>query len=374
MAVTDHDRARLRRAMALAAKGRFQVEPNPIVGCVIEAADGVVGESWHKAYGGPHAEIEALRVAAERARGATAYVSLEPCCHTGKTGPCADALIAAGVGRVLFGALDPNPAVAGRGAARLRDAGVEVEGPLLEAEAEALLVPFRAALARPRPWVIAKWAMSLDGAISPKAGRGGTITGIRARRHTHELRGRVDAVAVGIGTVLADDPDLTCRLADGVPEGRPQPLRVVLDSSLRLPLTCRLAASAGAGPVLVYCAEGALGARRRALEATGVRVEPLPATPAGVDVAAALVSLKRHGVDRLLVEGGASLHGTLLRRGLVDQVTAWVAPRILGGAHAVPAVSGTDVERTEEALILTEPMWRKVGDDLLLQGYVPSRR
>ncbi|MDJ0973422.1 MAG: bifunctional diaminohydroxyphosphoribosylaminopyrimidine deaminase/5-amino-6-(5-phosphoribosylamino)uracil reductase RibD [Planctomycetota bacterium] len=372
MALSDHDRERLRRAFALARKGRFAVEPNPIVGCVIESDDGVVGESWHKAYGGAHAEVEALRMAGKRARGATAYVSLEPCCHTGKTGPCTDALIDAGIGRVVFGAVDPNPAVAGKGAERLRGAGIEVEGPHLEDEAEALLGPFRAALERDRPWVIAKWAMSLDGAITPKAGRGGAITGIRAKRHTHELRGRVDAVAVGIGTILADDSDLTCRLADGVPDGRAQPLRVVLDSSLRLPLTSKLVVSAGAVPVLVYCAEGALGARRQALESAGVRIEAMPATPAGIDVAAMLASLKSHGVDRLLVEGGASLHGTLLRRGLVDQVTAWVAPRILGGSEAVSAVTGTDIDRAEEALVLAEPMWRKVGDDLLLQGYVPS--
>lgn len=371
MAVSDHDLQRLRRAIALARKGRFAVEPNPPVGCVIEGDDGIVGEGWHQAYGGPHAEVVALALAGERARGTTAYVSLEPCCHSGKTGPCTDALIQAGVARVVYGAVDPNPEVAGQGAARLAAAGITVEGPVLPEEAGELLTHFRAAMARERPWVVAKWAMSLDGSIAPRPGMGGAITGQRAKRHTHELRGHVDAVAVGIGTVLADDPDLTCRLATGVPDGRAQPLRVVLDSSLRIPLASNLVKSAGAVPVLVYAAEGALGSRRTALERAGVRVEQLPATPAGVDVQEVMRSLRGLGVKRMLVEGGSRLHGTLLRRGLVDQVTAWVAPRVLGGSQAVAAVRGTGIEAADEALVLGDPMWRKVGDDLLLQGYVP---
>lgn len=371
MSLTEHDLQRLRRAIALARKGRFAVEPNPMVGCVLEGADGVVGEGWHKGYGGPHAEREALAIAGERARGTTAYVSLEPCSHQGKTGPCADALIDAGVARVVYGATDPNPQVAGQGAARLAAAGIEVHGPTLPDEADVLLTRFRSALALDRPWVVAKWAMSLDGAIAPRTGVGGQITGQRAKRQTHELRGRCDAVAVGIGTVLTDDPDLTCRLASGPPDGRPQPLRVVLDSSLRVPLSSQLVQNAGAVPVLIYAAEGALGSRRTALERAGVRVEQVPTTAAGVDVEVVLRSLKGHGVERLLVEGGALLTGTLIRRGLVDQVTAWVAPRILGGADAISALRATGIESAEKALVLEDTMWRKVGDDLQLQGYVP---
>ena len=363
----------MQRAIALARMGRFDVDPNPPVGCVIDGPDGAgtVGESWHKAYGGPHAEIEALRVAGERAKGGTVYVSLEPCCHVGKTGPCADALIGAGVARVVYGTQDPNPEVAGKGLERLAAAGIEVDGPACEEDARVLLMRFLRALEAARPYVIAKWATSLDGAASPARGQGGAISGRRAMLTTHALRGRVDAVLVGVETVLADDADLRCRLVDGPPDGRAQPLRVVLDSRLRTPPDCRLVRSAAESPVLIFAAQDADAARAAALERLGVSLAYVPRRAEGLDLEAVLAELSTRGVARLLVEGGARVHGAFVRGGLVDHVQAYVAPRILGGASAVPAVTASGIDDAASALVLDDVVWRKLGDDLMLQGYVP---
>lgn len=369
MSLSAHDLDRLRRAIALAAKGRFRVEPNPLVGCVIEREGAVVGEGWHDGYGGAHAEVRALAVAGAGASGATAYVSLEPCSRHGKTPPCTDALLQAGVARVVFAAADPDPHEGGRSAALLRAAHVEVVGPALPAEGEALLARFATALASPRPWVIAKWAMSADGRTAPQAGAGGRITGSRAEAEVHELRGRCDGVLVGHGTLASDDPLLTCRLAAGPPDGRPQPLRVVTVARLTRFEPRRLWDSVAVGRVLAACASSTPDVRR-ALQSRGVEVLELPGADGRVDLPALLAHLRRGGVRRLLVEGGSRLHGTLLRQGLVDQVTVWVAPLVLGGPAAVAAVDGTAVAHVEDAPRLAQARWRKVGEDLLLEGYL----
>lgn len=375
MALTEHDERLLRRAIALARKARFDVEPNPPVGCVLDrGADGVVGEGWTAPWGGPHAEVVALEAAGEAARGATAYVSLGPCGVHGKTPPCAQALVDAGVARVVVGVADPSPAEAGAGLALLRAAGVGVdlaEGPLRQ-EAEDGLGRFRAVLGRRRPWVLLKWAMSLDGRISAARGTGGAITAAKAQRLVHQWRAHSDAVAVGIDTVLVDDPQLTCRLADGPPHGRPQPRRVVFDSTLRLPSDATMVRSAAEVPVLVICGEDADPARRTALESSDVAVLPVPVEDGRVDLGAALDALYVHGVRRLLVEGGAKIHGAFVKAGLADQVAAFVAPRILGGHDAVPAMEGSGIDAADATQDLEEVMWRRIGDDLLLQGYVPA--
>lgn len=366
-APSPHDVERLRRALALASKGRFRVEPNPPVGCVIEGAGGVVGEGWHDGYGGAHAEVRALAVAGAAARGATAYLSLEPCSRHGKTPPCVDALLAAGIQRVVVACHDPHPDEGGRGRARLEAAGVHVVGPVLPGEGAALLGRFREALARPRPWTILKWAMSADGRAAPLRGGGGRLTGDRAQAEVHELRGRCDAVLVGRGTLEADDPLLTCRLAGGPPDGRSQPLRVVVSRRLE-GLRGRLLDSAGQGPVLLAVGR-ADPAEARTLEARGLQVLEVGPAEGRVDLARLLAALRERGVARLLVEGGARLHGALLAARLADQVQAWVAPLVLGGQDAVPAVEGSGVRAVEGAWRLHDPQWRKVGDDLVLQGF-----
>jgi diaminohydroxyphosphoribosylaminopyrimidine deaminase/5-amino-6-(5-phosphoribosylamino)uracil reductase len=370
----DGELPRLERAIALARMGRCSVEPNPPVGCVLVGPTGVVGEGWHKAYGGPHAEVEALRIAGDAAQGATAFVSLEPCSRRGKTPPCTEALVAAGVRRVVFAIEDPHPRQRGAGAQALKKAGVQVVGPVPEvaAAAEALLVQFRAALARRRPWVHLKWAMSLDGRIAAEAGRGGAISGARARALTHEWRGRSDAVAVGVNTVLADDPDLRCRLEGGPPDGRPQPRRVVFDTSLRMPPGSAMVAKVEEAPVWIVTGEDADAMQERRLTDLGCRVLRVPSAFDHLDIGQALVRLKAEGVERLLVEGGAHVHGVLLRTRLADQVSAFVAPMVLGDERGVLAVAGTRIRSVQDAIALDDVTWKRLGDDLLLQGFVPG--
>lgn len=372
-AVTDHEKQRMRRAVALARKGRFHVEPNPPVGCIVEGTDGagIVGEGWHKAYGGPHAEIEALAVAGERARGATVYVTLEPCAFEGKTGPCAEALVTAGVARVFFGTQDPNPRVAGKGLARLEAAGIEVVGPVEEAAARELLRHFEPLLTRRTPWVIAKWAMSLDGSIAPARGVGGAISGRKVKLLTHDLRGRVEAVLVGGETLRVDDADLRCRLADGPPAGRSQPLRVILTRTFDVAEDARLlgTASEDAPVLIVGCNDAAPPPH---LQGAGIEATALPRVgEQGVELRALFELLHERGVRRVLLEGGSALHGAALRAGLVDQVRAIVVPTLLGGSDAVPAVRGTGIDRVGDALALEDIQWRRVEDDLLVDGYVP---
>ncbi len=363
-----HDSERLLRARALAVKGRFGAEPNPLVGCVLERGGRIVGEGWHAVYGGPHAEAMALAKAGDDARGATAYVTLEPCSRHGKTPPCCEALIAAGVARVVFQREDPNED--GRGRRALEAAGLEVLGPLDdENEADALLEVFMASATRARPWVILKWAMTLDGRIASAPGAGGRITGARAASFTHELRAHVDAVAVGVDTILVDDPRLTCRLAEGLPRGRPQPARVVFDSSLRMPPTARLFEDVDVAPVIVMTASSDEGARRL-LEGAGARVVQVPGADGRANLATALAWLRDAGRERLLVEGGSRVNGAFLRTGLADQVTAFVAPRILGREDAPVAVQGSGILDLDHALPLRDAQWRRMGDDLLVQGYV----
>lgn len=317
----------MRRALELATRGWGRVAPNPMVGAVIVRDGEIVGEGWHAEYGRPHAEVEALRAAGEAARGATAYVTLEPCSHFGKTPPCTDALRVAGVARVVFAAADPNPRAAG-GATLLRDAGVEVVGGVEERSALDQNAIFFHSLANPaRPFVALKLALSLDARIADRDGGSVWITGEEARAETHRLRAGYDAVGVGIGTALADDPLLTVR---GTAPPRVAPARVVFDRSLRLPPGSALARSARETPVIAIGAAPGDG-RRTALEARGVRV-----LTGGRDVAGALRALREAGIGSIFIEGGAVLAGELLRAGVVDRLHLFYAPVLLGPRGAAP--------------------------------------
>jgi diaminohydroxyphosphoribosylaminopyrimidine deaminase / 5-amino-6-(5-phosphoribosylamino)uracil reductase len=319
----------MRRALALAERGWGRVAPNPLVGALVYRDGEVVGEGHHAAYGEPHAEVEALRAAGERARGATLYVTLEPCSHHGKTPPCTEAILAAGVRRVVFAAADPNPRAAG-GAEVLRRAGVEVEGGVGAEAARELNAPFFHAFADrgvARPWLALKLALSLDARIADALGRSAWITGEEARAEVHRLRAGFDAVAVGIGTALADDPRLTVR---GAVEPRRAPVRIVFDRLLRLPPAGYLARSAREIPVWALCGPGADPLRREELERAGVVVLAAP------DLAGGLRLVRERGVRSVFCEGGAALAAALLDEELVDRLYLFFAPLFLGRGGRSP--------------------------------------
>ncbi len=318
----------MRRALELAARGWGRVEPNPCVGAVVVRRGEVVGEGWHAEFGGPHAEVEALREAGERARGATLYVTLEPCSHVGKTPPCTRAVREAGIARLVFALRDPNPR-AGGGAESLAEAGLEVVGGVEEASARELNARFLHSVgpAAERPWIELKLALSLDARVADFEGRSAWITGEDARAEVHRLRAGHDAVAVGIGTVLADDPRLTVR---GPVEPRRPPVRVVFDRSLRLPLDSRLARTAEEAPVCAVCAPGAPPEARRRLEARGVRVLPAP------DLRGAILALRATGIESMWCEGGAALASALLEAERVDRLSLFYAPLLLGPRGRAP--------------------------------------
>jgi diaminohydroxyphosphoribosylaminopyrimidine deaminase/5-amino-6-(5-phosphoribosylamino)uracil reductase len=343
---SDSDFHYMRRALALAARGLGETNPNPMVGCVLVNRGRIVGEGFHPRAGEPHAEVLALRAAGRRARGATAYVTLEPCSHHGRTGPCAPALVEAGVRRVVAAMRDPNPVVNGRGLACLRRAGLRVDVGALESEARALNEPFVVAMRRGRPFVLLKAATTLDGRIATAAGESRWITRADQRRQARALRRRFDGVAVGIGTVLADDPML-------LPAPRPRrPFhRVVFDSTLRLPVDSRLVRSARRAPVVVLTRRGR-GRRRAQLEAAGVAVLQVGGPGARVPVPAALRVLYSRGLRSLMVEGGSELLGSFVAAGLFDQVALFRAPLLLGGRGALPAFGGADRRRLADAVRL----------------------
>ena len=351
----------MRSALALAQRGLGNTWPNPSVGCVIVKDGRVVGRATTAPGGRPHAEPQALAMAGPAARGATAYVTLEPCCHHGRTPPCTDALIAAGIARVVIGAHDPDPRVNGQGVARLRAAGIAVEQGVLEDEANDVLAGFRQRVTGGRPLVTLKLASTLDGRIATRSGESRWITGEAARRTVHALRGRHDAVLVGVGTALADDPDLTCRL----PGFRTTTIvRVVADSHLRTPLTARLVATARETPTWMLMRHGTDPVRRAAFADLGLRLIELPGSDAGIDLQAGLTALGTAGITRLLVEGGAQIAAALLRAGLVDRVAWFHASAVMGG-DGWPAVQGFGIETLDAMPRFVRRSATLVGSDML---------
>jgi diaminohydroxyphosphoribosylaminopyrimidine deaminase/5-amino-6-(5-phosphoribosylamino)uracil reductase len=331
-----------------------------MVGCVIVRHGQVVGRGYHRRFGGPHAEVFALREAGARARGATVYVTLEPCCHHGRTPPCTEALAAAGVRRVIAAMKDPVPKVRGRGAKHLISNNIEVSVGLLEPQARRLNAPYLTRLAKRRPWVILKWAQSLDGKIATRTGDSKWISGEKSRRWVHELRGRVDAVIVGVGTVLADDPDLTCRLA----RPKRKAVRVVLDPHLKTPLRCRLIRSAKNHPtILVTDPKLAGSARAKKFISKGAEVLPAPMAGNGLSLRAVLREFARRAMTSVLVEGGGAANGAFLDAGLADEAFIFVARRLIGGRDAVPAIAGQGPATLRTAPLPAEATLTRCGDD-----------
>ena len=317
------DHRHMARALELAERGLWTTDPNPRVGCVIADGERVIAEGWHARAGEAHAERAALAAARDDVRGATVYVTLEPCCHQGRTPPCTEALVAAGVARVVYAMRDPNPRVGGKGIERLAAAGIAVGGGLLEKECRELNPGFISRMERGRPWVVVKLAASLDGGTALPGGESRWITGEAARADVQKLRARSSAVMTGSGTILADDPRLDVRL----PEATRQPLRVVLDSQLRISPAARIVAPPG--KLLVLCTTDDDG-RAEALRAAGADVVRVAAADGGVDLVAALALLAEREVNELLVECGAGLAGALLSAGLADELLLYLAPALLG--------------------------------------------
>ena len=343
------------RALQLAERGRYTAHPNPVVGCVLAAGDTIVGEGWHRRTGGAHAEVDALRAAGERARGATAYVTLEPCAHHGETPPCTTALIAAGVARVVAAITDPNPDVAGGGLQRLADAGIDVQSGLMESVAEKLNRGFFSRVTTGRPFVRLKLAASLDGAIAMTSGESRWISGEAARADVQRLRARSGAVLTGIGTVLADDPSLTVR-APEIDTGGLQPLRVVLDSRRRMPSGAAMLSLPGT--TLVCCLAGDDAGLREA----GADVSVFPESDGRVDTDAVLRELADRGVNELLVESGPVLAGHLLENDRVDELVIYQAPHMMG-SRTMNMLDTPSWSSLADRASLDITDVRRVGDD-----------
>ncbi|MFH1746545.1 MAG: bifunctional diaminohydroxyphosphoribosylaminopyrimidine deaminase/5-amino-6-(5-phosphoribosylamino)uracil reductase RibD [Planctomycetota bacterium] len=359
------DLACMQRALQLAARGRGRVEPNPMVGCVLARGERIIGTGYHRRFGGPHAEVLALRDCREDPAGATVYINLEPCCYHGKTPPCTEALIAARVKRVVAAMTDPNPRVAGRGLRLLRRAGISTEVGLLRVAAMELNAPFLKLIRRRRPWIILKWAQSLDGKIATRTGDAEWITDEVMRAHVHRERGRLDALLIGIGTVRTDDPLLTCRV------GRPRRVaaRMVLDPHLKIPTKAHLVQTAGRVPTWIFCRRDARGAGR--LEKAGCKIVRVPATAAGVSLPAVLDVLGKQQMTNLLVEGGGRVLGAFFDQQLADEVHIYIAPRLIGGATASGPLHGRGIARVADSVVLpADAALKRLGQGWLMQARI----
>jgi diaminohydroxyphosphoribosylaminopyrimidine deaminase/5-amino-6-(5-phosphoribosylamino)uracil reductase len=359
----------MRLALRLAARGVGRTSPNPVVGALVVHGGAVVGKGYHERAGGAHAEVHALAAAGDLARGGTLYVTLEPCNHVGRTPPCTKAIIRSGVGRVVVGCRDPNPHVAGKGVEMLRSHGLEVEVGVEAERCRRLNDAFIKHVTTGLPLVVAKAAASLDGKIASATGDSRWITNERSRRFVHRLRWVLDAVLVGVGTVLADDPQLTPRIPG---MGGKKPLRVILDTTLRTPLEAQVVRSAAEAPTLI--ATGPEPDRRRVarFQERGVEVLALPLEEGRVSPSGLLRELGGRQITSLLVEGGAEVHGSFFRAGLVDKVYFFYAPKIIGGKDAVPLVGGRGAAILGESLALNRLRLRRFDGDIMVEAYVAT--
>ncbi len=357
----------MQRALDLARQGEGRTRPNPPVGAVVVRKGVIVGEGFHPRAGEPHAEIYALRAAGAAARGSDLYVTLEPCSHQGRTGPCAEAVIAAGIARVFVGVKDPNPLVSGRGVARLQQAGIVVETDILAADCRRLIASFAKHVTTGFPLVVIKSALTLDGRSATVTGDSRWITGEESRLLVHRLRDRCDAIMVGLGTVLRDDPQLTCRLPEG---GGRDPLRVIVDSRLEIPVSAAMLSAAAAEGTLIATTTAADAEKRRRLEERGATVLACPERQGRVDLADLLRQLGADGVQSVLVEGGAVLNQALLSAGLVDRVMVFLAPKLLGGSDGKGMFQGSGVHNLAEAVPLRDVRVSRCGEDILVEGEV----
>jgi diaminohydroxyphosphoribosylaminopyrimidine deaminase/5-amino-6-(5-phosphoribosylamino)uracil reductase len=361
------DQAYMRRALALAARSVGRTSPNPAVGAVLVRGGRIVGEGYHRRAGEPHAEVIALRNAGARAEGATLYVTLEPCCHREKrTPPCVDAIEASGVRSVVMATSDPKPKVSGRGLARLRSKGITDRVGVLRERAIRLNEAYAHWITTGRPFVTLKIASTLDGKIATASGESRWITGPPAREVVHRLRSQVDAVLVGIGTVLADNPELTARGG----RNRRSPHRVILDERLAIPLTAKVLVTRAGSTTFVATTRAAAAARRRRVAAIGARVLVIKSRAGLVDLEALIQRLGAMGITSLLIEGGSEVNAAALRAGIVNKVVIMLAPKLLGGRDAVGSIGGRSPRRLVDAAALRNLAVRRAGDDVIVEGYL----
>jgi len=354
----------MRRALHLAEKGRGRTSPNPMVGAVLVKRRKVVGEGYHARAGKPHAEIVAIEKAGERAKGATLYLNLEPCTHYGKTPPCAPAVIEAGVRKVIVGIEDPNPLVKGRGVVRLKQAGLDVKVGILEKECTRLNEAFCKYMVQHEPFIILKVAATLDGKLATKNGESRWITGETSRRFVHRLRDQVDGVVVGIGTVLKDDPMLTARVRGGR-----DPYRIVFDSRLRIPENAKMI-DLSPSRTIVATTEMASRDKIERLQKKGVRILISDSKSGKVDLKSSLLKLGEMGMMSLLLEGGSQLSGSFLDQRLIDKILLFLSPKLIGDPEAPGIFGGLGVAHLKEAIPLRDLKVRKIGDDILVEGYL----
>ena len=360
----ETDERYMQAALRLARRAAGRTSPNPMVGALVVRGGRIVGRGYHVRAGADHAEVAALRQAGAAARGATLYVNLEPCSHFGRTPPCAGAVIDAGVRRVVAGMVDPNPAVAGRGVSALREAGIAVDVPVREDDCRRLNEAFVKHVTRGLPFVTLKLAASMDGRIATATGDSRWVTGPAARKHVHRLRNEVDAVLVGSGTVLADDPQLTCR----IPGGR-DPWRVVLDRRLRTPATAKLVRHPRPENTVLATGNDVPAARRKRLEDLGVQVWSFPVRQGRISFRRVLRKLARAGVMSVMVEGGAVTAGRAVAEKAVDKVLCFYAPKLIG-AEGLPMVGNLGITRMRQSPRLVDPAVRRMGEDILVTAYL----
>ncbi|MDH7499778.1 MAG: bifunctional diaminohydroxyphosphoribosylaminopyrimidine deaminase/5-amino-6-(5-phosphoribosylamino)uracil reductase RibD [candidate division NC10 bacterium] len=357
----------MERALSLAARGKGRTSPNPMVGAVVVKQGLVVGEGYHLRAGSDHAEVMALREAKESAADATLYVSLEPCCHYGRTPPCTERIIESRIRRVVASMLDPNPLVCGKGFARLKEAGLQVEWGLMEEESRRLNEAYVKWVTTGMPFVILKGAVSLDGKIATRSGESKWITGEAARQKVHQLRSEVDAVMVGIGTILKDDPQLTTRLPSG--EGK-DPLRIILDTALRLPPDSKVVRTDSQAGTLLVTSLLSPPEKLEELRSCGVEVWTMEEEGGRIPLRPLLKRLGEREITSLMIEGGSELNAAALEEGIADKVILFLSPRLIGGASAPSWIGGKGIERLEGCWSLKNISLERVGDDIMIEGYL----
>jgi diaminohydroxyphosphoribosylaminopyrimidine deaminase/5-amino-6-(5-phosphoribosylamino)uracil reductase len=363
----NNDNKFMQMALAQASRGLGKVNPNPLVGAVVVRGNNIIGSGYHELFGGPHAEINAIRNANSSIEGATMYVTLEPCSHYGKTPPCADALIEAKIARVVIAMKDPNPWVSGRGIDRLKDNGVEVVVGVLGKEAQELNRIFIRYIQTKLPFVVMKSAMSLDGKIATATGHSQWISCTESRQYVHALRNELMGIMVGVNTVITDDPELTTRM-DGV-KGR-NPIRIVVDSKGRIPLSAKMLKDGSLNPVIIATTSGFPEEKRLSLEQSGHKVLTLPERYGHVDLQKLMHELGELGIDSILLEGGGTLNESALKNGIVDEIQFIIAPLLLGGRDAISPVEGAGFNTVDEGIRLDQMTTHQMGKDILMTARV----